>query len=183
MNKIYCCYSCKKHSSSNKCDLCGKDISKTQRYVYICPRCGEFSQYFNLHDKEELFCSTCSCDLLEVESETYVKVLNECEPYKLDTEKVPIKKRAAYRLIHERPEFSYEAFEKFYASLTEKAEDNDSKWHNVKPASVSVKCPRCGSTKTSKISSLSKAVSIAAFGIFSQKRKYQWHCNNCGSDF
>ena len=65
---------------------------------------------------------------------------------KLDTEKVPIEKRAAYRLIHERPEFSYEAFEKFYASLTEKAEDNDSKWHNVKPASVSVKCPRCGST-------------------------------------
>ena len=45
------------------------------------------------------------------------------------------------------------------------------------------KCPTCHSTNTKKISRLSKAGSVALFGIFSQKVKKQWHCNGCGSDF
>ena len=45
------------------------------------------------------------------------------------------------------------------------------------------KCPTCQSTNTKKISGLSKAGSVALFGIFSQKVKKQWHCNGCGSDF
>lgn len=46
-----------------------------------------------------------------------------------------------------------------------------------------VECPYCHSTNTSKISTTAKVVNIALFGIFGQKRKHQWHCNNCGSDF
>lgn len=46
-----------------------------------------------------------------------------------------------------------------------------------------VTCPYCQSTNTTKISTLSKAGSVALFGIFSQKVKKQWHCNKCGSDF
>ena len=45
------------------------------------------------------------------------------------------------------------------------------------------KCPTCNSTNIKKISGLSKAGSVAMFGIFSQKVKKQWHCNNCGSNF
>lgn len=45
------------------------------------------------------------------------------------------------------------------------------------------KCPYCHSTNTKKISTTSKVVNTALFGIFGQKRKHQWHCNNCGSDF
>lgn len=45
------------------------------------------------------------------------------------------------------------------------------------------KCPTCGSTNIKKISGLSKAGSVAMFGLFSQKVRHQWHCNNCGSDF
>ena len=44
-------------------------------------------------------------------------------------------------------------------------------------------CPTCNSTNIKKISGLSKAGSVAMFGIFSQKVKKQWHCNGCGSDF
>ena len=44
-------------------------------------------------------------------------------------------------------------------------------------------CIYCNSTDVRKISNLSKAGSVALFGIFSQKVKKQWHCNNCGSDF
>ena len=46
-----------------------------------------------------------------------------------------------------------------------------------------LECPYCHSTNTSKISTTAKVVNIALFGIFGQKRKHQWHCNNCGSDF
>ena len=52
---------------------------------------------------------------------------------------------------------------------------------NTKPV---VECPYCHSKDTKKISNLSKAGSIALFGIFALgKTSKQWHCNSCNSDF
>ena len=45
------------------------------------------------------------------------------------------------------------------------------------------KCPTCGSTDIKKISGISKATSVALWGILSQKVKNQWHCNNCSSEW
>lgn len=48
----------------------------------------------------------------------------------------------------------------------------------------SVECPYCHSKDTKKISNLSKAGSVALFGIFALgKTSKQWHCNQCNSDF
>ena len=45
-------------------------------------------------------------------------------------------------------------------------------------------CPYCHSKNTKKIGSISKASSVAIWGIFAiDKVSKQWHCNNCGSDF
>lgn len=45
-------------------------------------------------------------------------------------------------------------------------------------------CPYCHSKNTKKISELSKAASVAMFGVFAVgKVSKQWHCNNCKSDF
>lgn len=47
-----------------------------------------------------------------------------------------------------------------------------------------VECPYCHSKDTKKISSLSKAGSVALFGIFALgKTSKQFHCNNCDADF
>lgn len=46
-----------------------------------------------------------------------------------------------------------------------------------------VTCPYCKSINTKRIAATAKAVDIAMFGIFGNKRRYQWHCNNCNSDF
>lgn len=46
-----------------------------------------------------------------------------------------------------------------------------------------VTCPYCSSVNTSKISTTSKVVNTAIFGIFGTKRHKQWHCNDCKSDF
>lgn len=45
------------------------------------------------------------------------------------------------------------------------------------------KCPTCSSTDIKRISDLSKAGSVALWGIFSRKVHKQWHCNNCGSEW
>lgn len=44
-------------------------------------------------------------------------------------------------------------------------------------------CPYCHSKNTKKISTTSKVMDTALFGIFGTKRLKQWHCNNCESDF
>ena len=51
------------------------------------------------------------------------------------------------------------------------------------PEKIVVSCPYCKSTNTQKITSAEKVVNIALFGIFGNKRKHQWHCKDCKSDF
>ena len=45
------------------------------------------------------------------------------------------------------------------------------------------KCPTCNSTNLKKISTTSKVVNTAVFGIFGTKRFKQFHCNNCGYEW
>jgi len=54
---------------------------------------------------------------------------------------------------------------------------------NFRNTHPTVTCPYCHSANTSKISTTSKVINTALFGIFGIKRKRQWHCNGCGSDF
>ena len=53
----------------------------------------------------------------------------------------------------------------------------------IKPVSPTIACPYCKSTDCKKITATAKAVNIALFGIFGNKRRHQWHCEKCGSDF
>lgn len=46
-----------------------------------------------------------------------------------------------------------------------------------------VRCFYCHSTNVKRISTFSKILDFQLFGFFGQKRRYQWHCNNCNSDF
>lgn len=46
-----------------------------------------------------------------------------------------------------------------------------------------VHCPYCNSINVSKISTASKVVNTAVFGIFGTKRHKQWYCKHCNSDF
>ncbi len=52
------------------------------------------------------------------------------------------------------------------------------------PSTPTITCPYCKSTDCKKISGLSKAGSVALWGIFALgKTTKQWHCNSCKSDF
>lgn len=41
------------------------------------------------------------------------------------------------------------------------------------------KCPTCGSPDIVRISSMTKAINIALFGLLGNRRKKTFHCNNC----
>ncbi len=45
------------------------------------------------------------------------------------------------------------------------------------------KCPTCNSNNLKKISTTSKVVNTAVFGLFGTKRFKQFHCNNCGYEW
>ena len=55
---------------------------------------------------------------------------------------------------------------------------------NIRHSTPTITCPYCKSTDCKKISGLSKAGSVALWGVFALgKTTKQWHCNKCGSDF
>jgi len=74
-------------------------------------------------------------------------------------------------------------------SITGKVIQNNSDNENIDIRKIvtgipTVECPYCHSNDTKKISGLSKAGSVALFGIFALgKTSKQWHCNNCNSNF
>lgn len=45
------------------------------------------------------------------------------------------------------------------------------------------KCPTCSSTNLKKITTTSKVMNTAMFGIFGTKRHKIFHCNNCGYEW
>lgn len=51
---------------------------------------------------------------------------------------------------------------------------------NHRQEEVQIKCPTCGSKNVSKISALSRGVSIWAWGAFSNKINKTFKCENCG---
>jgi hypothetical protein len=54
---------------------------------------------------------------------------------------------------------------------------------NTQSNSNTPHCTVCGSSNLTKISTLSKATNAAMFGLLGNKRKCQWHCNSCGTNF
>lgn len=61
----------------------------------------------------------------------------------------------------------------YYNDMIEKAPES----------SPTIKCPYCSSTNTKKITTTSKVMNTAFWGILGTKRHKQWHCNSCRSDF
>lgn len=103
----------------------------------------------------------------------------------------------ACKIIQECFECDKETAKEVIAIMNKKVEDSlrskgiepltpQQKAHNQAVARESLnqpKCPTCSSTNIKKISGTSKAVSVAMFGLLSQKVKKQFHCNNCGYEW
>ena len=178
------CVKCGFYSTKDSCPYCG---NKTETDIFslknVCKKCGSIDSF----DREK--CDQCGSDILLFSDADVLQYMNYKVKIKGDPEIAQklsaARKELALKYIENNPEFDRDAFEKTFEEdlircigCDRRREEESTR--NTKPI---VECPYCHSKNTSRISSLSKAVSIAAFGLFSQKRKYQWHCNNCRSDF
>lgn len=66
---------------------------------------------------------------------------------------------------------------------TEQEEREEARRKRLQQTEPTVYCPYCNSLNTEKISTTSKVINTAVWGIFGTKRHKQYHCNNCKSDF
>lgn len=46
-----------------------------------------------------------------------------------------------------------------------------------------IKCPTCGSSKITNVTTGEKIVNIALFGLFGNRRKKKFHCKSCGYEW
>lgn len=181
------CPECGKEISdkSNQCIHCGYplELIKNQSIsdpadpngMNICPKCGTIGKYVK--------CPTCQVDMINchcTESQWTDMLL------KGDGSLERWEKEMARLYAINNEQFDKEAYNKqrqeqaeedaYYNELIKNAPDV------VNPSKI--QCPYCKSTNTKKITTTSKAVHTALFGIFSMGRNSkQWHCDNCGSDF
>lgn len=121
---------------------------------YLCEKCWE-AYSFNIDDvREEYICPKCGDKLFYVSTDEIDSSSGKC----INSYREPERK------------------------VQNSSESITSEFKHLNPPTIT--CPYCHSTDCKKISSLSKAGSVALWGIFALgKTTKQWHCNSCKSDF
>lgn len=149
------------------CPECGKEISDKAK---MCPNCGYQNENVkkNYYEKfASYICDNCGEGLdihdTDIRNEYFCPKCNSQMYYLMSSIVDQNTGKQIETYFDESRNIGYRALES-----------------NTKS---SITCPYCSSFNTKKISGLSKVGSVAMWGIFSQKVRKQWHCNNCGSDF
>ena len=153
-----------------KCPECGKEISDKAK---CCPNCG-YELPKQKHIYQGIYCPKC------LDSRIRVDEYEECWLCKIE---MINSIQGTFDEVWHYGENHLEL--KGTPEFDEQAYQTRINWVPVEyGSSNAIKCPYCHSTNTKKISGLSKAGSVALFGIFAMgKVSKQWHCNNCNSDF
>ena len=167
-----------------KCIECGNEVSE---FADTCPKCGcpvIISKNNNKINTHKIFISGLKdvsedreYDLTDFDKMVDEKTLqNGSEISRILIQKYGVKWTDAFLISdiiafnnNQIPTDYNEALEKMRASNRARIE---------RAEASNPKCPMCGSTNISKISTLSRASSIVGFGILSKKIGKQWQCNN-----
>lgn len=163
----------------------------------ICPRCGRITMHF---EKKTPKCDCCGYDnILDFSNDEWVDKIHYIDrtaelsksfpekSYKDRSKMVEEEDREKY--VYNSPVFDKDLNEKRIAYDKQcEIESEERKRKNRAEAEAEERrpkphCPTCNSTNIKKISAGAKAVSVGLFGIFSQKVKHQFHCNNCGYEW
>ena len=156
--------------------------------LIVCPECGK-----EISDKSEV-CIHCGCPLIntkcsingivyDFKDELPIALLEKREDYISAIGK--IRRKTSLTLVDGNNLVNIiREIKEIPENFTPKYPLEDREKLYVGSKVESVECPYCHSKDTEKISNLSKAGSVALFGIFALgKTSKQWHCNVCNSDF
>lgn len=149
----------------------------------ICIDCGR--QLFDRDDS----CDKCNSKNI-IPEDDYNKIVEELKHANIFTKKKLLENHD-YKCIYDRLRQPEVPYQKPIILVNNNCESDEEYWKRIKQhtinrdASISktVECPYCHSKDTKKITTTSKVVNTAVWGIFGTKRYKQWHCNSCNSDF
>lgn len=145
-----------------KCPECGKEISDKSAH---CIHCG--FPITNIAQTNICKIGNCGYDL----SEELQMVLDG-----VDKVKVVGKLRSKDLTLKEAV--------KMYSILNDTKSVPSNFEKEPEEVDTTPKCPTCQSTNLKKISALSKAGSVALWGVLAAGRTSKtWHCNNCGNEW
>lgn len=152
-------------------------------YNYSCPKCGYGGTVF---DNPYPFCKCCGYEEVVVEPDG--EYGNDYR--KIETENPGMDDKEIRKIVNEMHREKYTYNSPVFSRAANAHRIEWEKEQASKPIRVSDSapqslphCPTCNSTNVKKISAGAKAVSVGLFGIFSQKVKHQFHCNNCGYEW
>ncbi len=154
-NKIWYCPICgmsKQLYSNTVCDWCGNSIKMVES---IHPYIYYSEQAQKIYSKDFLFNVT--------EEEKQSILIEEARNNPLFNE------ATSKQAFHKWQKQSSQANTTYFQQLNKNTE-------NVNRP----KCPTCGSTDINKISTASKIIGAATFGLLSKTAKSQFKCSNCG---
>lgn len=155
------------------------------RWIAMSKYCPECKQNFSNEFDECVYCGSELMEgIIETEDVQTGKPIYEMSDAEILEKYSDYRKRIEEQTGHDMTdaEFLCGIKEARRDSLSHKA---DTYMRNIQESNIVniPKCPTCHSTDIKKISAMSKAGSVALWGIFSQKVKKQWHCNSCDSEW
>ena len=133
----------------------------------ICPRCGWY--------KHQSKCKYCGINMIEtdIDINDSIKMSHKEEQeiikYYLDTYAKDTFDPEIQKWRIEQEKIDDAKFQREYAEYKERMSGSGAK------------CPSCGSTNVSKISTVNRAFSVGLFGLASSKIGKTHKCNNCGT--
>ena len=153
---------------------CITDMKKT----FICPKCGGHDSYYDFapNDPRHIACEFCGTAYIQTNltSKEYTALdLQEFRKGNKDFEADMAKK-------YGHGEFDEDAYHSRKEVIAQRVRERESKKETQQNTP---KCPTCGSTNLKKITATQKASNAVLFGLFGNKRKKQFHCNNCGYEW
>lgn len=137
--------------------------------VWLCSnRKCDSARYLNPCEENNSNCSFCNSEMIKtpllVEEYAYITLISEDRDF-IDA-MIELKQKDIIEFKTKIAQFRAQVEQMNAAENVKKAEE------------TTPKCPMCGSTNISKLSTLSRASSIIGFGILSKKIGKQWKCNN-----
>ena len=146
-----------------------------------CKKCGRIILF--LLDKDEKICDCCKSEVFPIPQQYLSSefALNE-----------DMKENFVNEYIKASPEFDQYLFDHRDEILAKQSAEFNAKLEHGKAIlegrdkgnKFGVECPYCHATNVKRITTTSKAVHTAIFGIFSMGRNAKnYHCNHCNSDF
>ena len=125
-----------------------------------CPKCN--GKYFDTDEK----CSECGIDLIDnKEYNIIVRELQDMDYHEREKRKYESRYRTVYK----------------YYYMSANISNNQPSVSQITKQEANVpKCPTCGSTNVSKISTAKKAAGFITVGVFSSNFGKTMECKNCG---